>query len=107
MVMRTYKKNRKPKGFFESKQAKDAAYREDWRRIVNFFKDRPCESCGEEHPTYCMDFHHVDPSEKLFSIGRAPRANLARLIAEIQKCVVLCANCHRKAENGHMEVIEL
>lgn len=56
-----------------------------------------CTRCGEDHPA-TLDFHHRDASEK--EIGIAQLVNMgwsvARIDAEIAKCDVLCANCHRK-----------
>jgi hypothetical protein len=58
-------------------------------------KNKPCADCGESFPAKVMDFHHV--GEKLFELSKA--ANWQRKIsdidAEIAKCVLLCANCHR------------
>jgi len=41
-----------------------------------------------------MDFHHVD-GEKSMTLGEVGGASLKRIHAEIAKCIVLCANCHR------------
>ncbi len=55
-----------------------------------------CENCGENHPA-CLEFHHTNPSEKKFSIGRIKDyLSWKMLKEEIGKCRVLCANCHRK-----------
>lgn len=57
-----------------------------------------CVRCGENHPG-CLDFHHRDPETKLFAISKGVgRANKSweSIQAEINKCDVLCANCHRK-----------
>ena len=43
-----------------------------------------------------LDFHHVDPSQKEFTIIDGYRNSDDKLIAEIEKCVCLCANCHRE-----------
>ena len=54
----------------------------------------PC-SCGEAR-THCLDLHHRDPSTKEYDIAaKASRMNPDVLRAEIDKCDVLCANCHR------------
>ncbi len=52
--------------------------------------------CGENHPA-CLHFHHRIPAEKEFEICDAvlTRAK-SRIEAEIEKCDVLCANCHAK-----------
>lgn len=62
-----------------------------------------CSSCGlspsESVPVNCFDFHHK--GDKLQEIGlllsRYSKKNAASLLAEVEKCIVLCANCHRKA----------
>ena len=56
-----------------------------------------CLRCGEDEPV-CLDFHHRNSTEKDFVIGDAVRLGYSkkRILAEIAKCDVLCANCHRK-----------
>ena len=54
-----------------------------------------CIKCGESDPS-CLDFHHRDPSTKEGDLGRVRRFSIKRILAEIAKCDVLCANCHRK-----------
>ena len=60
-----------------------------------------CSSCEENHPA-CLDFHHTDPSKKEQEISRMVRAGkgMAKIQKEIDKCVLLCANCHRKQHWG-------
>jgi hypothetical protein len=49
-----------------------------------------------------LDFHHVDPREKSFSLDARNLINLSwtRVIREVSKCVLLCANCHRESHAG-------
>jgi hypothetical protein len=56
----------------------------------------PCDDCREMFPSHMMDFDHRDPSKKLFTIasGHALLMSRDKLIAEIEKCDVVCANCH-------------
>lgn len=55
-----------------------------------------CALCGERHPS-CLEFHHRDPSEKDGEVSIAlAHWSKEKLEAEIAKCDVLCANCHRK-----------
>ena len=65
-------------------------------RVVDAFKDIPCMDCGQTFPTVCMDFDHRNPEDKSFAIaaGKGNRS-LESLIAEIDKCDVVCSNCHR------------
>lgn len=54
-----------------------------------------CERCGEEDPP-CLDFHHV--GEKQMSISQMVVYGYSEdsILAEIEQCIVLCANCHRR-----------
>lgn len=53
-----------------------------------------CEKCGEIR-SYVLDFHHIDPENKKFTIGKLKKGSTEVIQAEIDKCVCLCANCHR------------
>ncbi len=57
-----------------------------------------CSRCSETHPA-CLDFHHKDGKTKEFSLGNVSGWGYGkkRMLHEIGKCVILCANCHRKA----------
>jgi len=56
-----------------------------------------CARCGENAPE-CLHFHHLDPRAKEIDLSRAiPQGwSKARILAELEKCIVLCANCHLK-----------
>jgi hypothetical protein len=72
-----------------------------WRDRLAQLKNRPCKDCGKCYPPYCMDFDHLDPDTKVADIplmlGR--NASEERLLAEIEKTEVVCANCHRGREH--------
>lgn len=57
----------------------------------------PCADCGRTFPPYVMDFDHRDPDRKSFQLTSADALLKSRdvLLAEIAKCDVVCANCHR------------
>lgn len=66
------------------------------REILLLFKDAPCTDCKIKYPSYVMDFDHLDASQKLFCVGQLNKAwSAERLLAEIEKCELVCANCHR------------
>ncbi len=56
-----------------------------------------CLTCGQTHPA-CLVFHHTEPAGKEITVAVAiSRAwSKERVMREIAKCVVLCANCHMK-----------
>ena len=53
-----------------------------------------CAKCGETR-THILDFHHKNPKDKQFTIGRLKKGSEETIQKEIDKCVCLCANCHR------------
>lgn len=59
-----------------------------------------CCICGEPDPV-CLDFHHVVQEEKTDWVYRLISLNSRRkLEVELQKCAVVCSNCHRKIHAG-------
>ena len=60
-----------------------------------------CALCGYERYMGALEFHHVDPSTKSFTLGRVGVArSLERAREEARKCVLLCSNCHAEVEGG-------
>ncbi|OGM63491.1 hypothetical protein A3A52_05085 [Candidatus Woesebacteria bacterium RIFCSPLOWO2_01_FULL_39_14] len=78
-------------------------YREKRDFIINA-KNRPCADCGNKLPSYVMDFDHRDGGDKIVDIARAVTANwsLNKIKAEIEKCDIVCANCHRMRTYEYM-----
>lgn len=62
----------------------------------------PCIICGETDPI-CIDWHHVNPNDKSFQVSYGNHSRDS-ILKEIQKCVCLCANCHRKVHAGKIEL---
>jgi DNA-binding CsgD family transcriptional regulator len=61
-----------------------------------------CALCGYDRSPVALQFHHLDPSQKEFSISReGVTRSFAELEAEAAKCVLLCANCHAEIEHGY------
>ncbi|HLZ47159.1 MAG TPA: hypothetical protein VKR80_00740 [Candidatus Limnocylindria bacterium] len=60
-----------------------------------------CGGCGLRDPADALEFHHVDATAKEFalSVDGVPRS-WARVRAELAKCVLLSANCHRETHAG-------
>ena len=71
------------------------------KEIRNWFLDfrskLKCLKCGEDHPAI-LDFHHKDSKRKDFTVTYMTYYGYSkeRIKKEISKCIVLCANCHRK-----------
>ena len=68
------------------------------RSMLRKAKSVPCADCRVVYPYYVMDFDHRPGEVKCFNLANVAgqtRISLARLEAEIAKCDVVCANCHR------------
>lgn len=76
---------------------KSAEYTEKIKeKIRNIKKDKPCHDCGKIYPSYVMDFDHVK-GIKISEVGYlAHRGSLRKAKEEIEKCELVCANCHRE-----------
>lgn len=65
------------------------------RWIFDYLREHPCVDCGEADPVV-LEFDHVR-GEKFATIARMAQGfSLAKVRAEIAKCDVRCANCHRR-----------
>jgi hypothetical protein len=65
------------------------------REIVTKIKSGPCTDCGQCFPPYCMDFDHRERGKKYKAVSKMSTYKRARLLAEIAKCDLVCAICHR------------
>ena len=59
------------------------------------YKGGKCLDCGNVFPYFVYDFHHLDPNEKEMGWEKMRKVSKERLYAELDKCVLLCSNCHR------------
>ena len=72
---------------------------------VNSMKSTGCCICGEKDIA-CLDFHHL--RDKITEIAKLiGNDNFTQIKAEIDKCVVLCSNCHRKLHFYKLSLEEL
>lgn len=65
-------------------------------------KGGKCEHCGLSYNTTnatIFDFHHVKPLDKEFRMGGVVISSLKRFLKELEKCILLCSNCHRLVHN--------
>lgn len=56
-----------------------------------------CVLCGYSKCIAALDFHHRNPEEKEFNFKwNAQKSRLSKIVNELDKCILLCANCHRE-----------
>ena len=61
------------------------------------YKGGKCSCCGYDRCSMALEFHHTDPSQKDFSLSQDGHTiSWSKVKTELDKCVMLCANCHRE-----------
>lgn len=73
------------------------------RELVRKFKSQGCLLCSEKE-LVALDLHHLDPSTKEAHVSELLTYGPKKLLSEIEKCVILCANCHRKVHAGLLSI---
>lgn len=74
-------------------QAAGAAHRARIQKFVDGYKANSCADCGYTYPSECMDFDHISGAVKVANVSDMHGHHTAW--AEIQKCQLVCSNCHR------------
>jgi hypothetical protein len=66
-------------------------------KMLAYLSDKSCMMCGE-NDIRVLEFDHLDPSQKSFEISQGIRLGHSwnDILQEIEKCRILCANCHKK-----------
>lgn len=82
-------------------------YTTEWRQKLKLraieYKGGACLVCGYSKSVRALHFHHLDPSQKDFNISAFKKA-WNKLTSELDKCVLLCSNCHAEV---HDDLIDL
>jgi hypothetical protein len=83
--------------------------RQKKRAQLDELKRKPCADCGGEFHPFVMDFDHRDDAEKLFNVSASIPLGLPfkRVLAEVAKCDIVCANCHRMRTFRRLEQTRL
>lgn len=78
-----------------SRHYRQESRRRFWASLILARGDR-CSVCGKRYPIAVYDLHHRDPAAKEFALSNAiGNKNIDSLLAEAEKCDIVCANCHR------------
>lgn len=76
-----------------------------FKEYIYNLKLKGCSKCKENNPC-CLEFHHKDPNQKEFDISTAichRLKGIKTILIEINKCIILCINCHRKITREPIE----
>lgn len=78
-----------------------------WRKKVKeklfLYKGGKCEKCGYNKCISAMHFHHINPNEKDFGIS-GKTLSFEKLKIEVDKCMLLCSNCHSEIHEGLLKI---
>lgn len=77
-------------------------WRQRTKQALVDYKGGSCVRCGYSRCLAALEFHHTDPNEKDFTISGSLVANIEKMKIEVDKCILVCSNCHREI---HQELI--
>ncbi len=78
------------------------------KEMAVIYKGGKCTICGYNRCIAALDFHHLNPNEKDFSLSvRGLTRSWEKIKSEVNKCVLVCANCHREIHAGIIKVADL
>jgi general stress protein 26 len=69
------------------------------------YKGNKCILCGYNKSKRALCFHHVDESQKLFTISSSHCHSWEKIKKELDKTVLLCSNCHMEVHEGLVNVL--
>ena len=72
------------------------------KRLAVEYKGGKCQACGYDRCFAALVFHHSNPKEKDPDFNKMRHWNFEKTKKELDKCELLCANCHAEAHNGAM-----
>lgn len=102
-------KDRSRMFYLENKEKQLNKFKKQNKERANFIlslkENKCCQKCNYNKCSASLDFHHLDPKQKDFNISGFKRTrgfkDLDLIYNEIEKCIILCSNCHR--EFHHLE----
>jgi 5-methylcytosine-specific restriction endonuclease McrA len=75
------------------------------KKLMVDYKSGKCHFCGYANYIGALDFHHVDPKTKRFSLSMDQMYRSWKITKkELDKCVIVCSNCHRELHAGLLEL---
>ena len=75
--------------------------RKQLKKLAVEYKGGKCVKCNYDKCIDALEFHHLNPDEKDFSIShKGYTMSLEKVQKELDKCILVCANCHREIHSG-------
>ena len=75
------------------------------KQMIVEYKGGKCIFCGYDKTVWAMDLHHIDGSTKEFGLAtRGLTRSWEKIKEEADKCILVCANCHREIHAGILQL---
>lgn len=84
------------------KELEKSYYKRTKEKLIEY-KGGKCQVCGYNKCASALEFHHLDPSQKDFTISGGTKS-FENLKPEVDKCILVCANCHREIHAGLVDL---
>lgn len=78
-----------------------------WKQKAIEYKGSKCCICSYDRCNAALEFHHKDPSQKDFQLAAGRLKKFENSRAELDKCVLVCSNCHREIHLGLVQCPDL
>lgn len=92
----------------EESYANGATMRKNIKKWSLDYKGSKCKCCGYNRCETALEFHHLDPTQKDFNISdRDIKLNWDEIKCELDKCILVCSNCHREIHSGVRKIEEV
>jgi 5-methylcytosine-specific restriction endonuclease McrA len=79
--------------------------RDKLKKMAIEYKGGVCQECGYHKCIGALEFHHLDPNEKDFGISaKGVTRSWEKVKKELDKCILVCSNCHREIHAGVREI---
>jgi len=80
-------------------------WRNNNKKLAVEYKGGKCDICGYNKSMRSLQFHHLDPSKKEITISKKINSvKFEKLKFELDKCILVCANCHGEIHDGLIEI---
>lgn len=86
------------------KKRDTSLYRRNIKKELIKYKGGKCQICGYDRCQEALDFHHTNSRNKDFNISGGTKS-FNTLKEEVDKCVLVCANCHREIHAGLINLV--
>jgi transposase len=69
------------------------------------YKGGKCNICNYDRCISALEFHHLEPSKKDFTLSQSMNIAWNKIEEELDKCILVCANCHREIHEGIIKIV--